>query len=108
MLDNLEHDALFDVARTLKAEHIEARLRGEGGRGFLLESSGGIEENNLDGRLSKGPSSLISTTAPSPATTLLADLSHYVCPDIDIISTSTVHQSVQHIDFSLKIRPGRA
>jgi hypothetical protein len=54
MLDNLEHDALFDVARTLKAEHVEARLRGEGGRGFLLESSGGIEEDNLDGRLSKG------------------------------------------------------
>lgn len=25
-------------------------------------------------------------------------------PDIDILSTSVVHQSVQHIDFSLKIQ----
>ncbi len=26
------------------------------------------------------------------------------CAEIDIISTSAVHQSVQHIDFSLKIQ----
>lgn len=26
-------------------------------------------------------------------------------PDVDIISTSSIHQSVQHIDFSLKITP---
>ena len=27
----------------------------------------------------------------------------YVCPDVDIISTSSIHQGVKHIDFSLKI-----
>jgi nicotinate-nucleotide pyrophosphorylase len=25
--------------------------------------------------------------------------------DVDIMSTSSAHQSVQHIDFSLKIKP---
>jgi len=46
-------------------------------RKFLLETSGGIEEGNLRSR------------AVNP---------------IDILSTSAVHQSVQHIDFSLKIQ----
>jgi len=27
-----------------------------------------------------------------------------LCSEIDILSTSVVHQSVQHIDFSLKIQ----
>ncbi|BFZ56370.1 nicotinate-nucleotide diphosphorylase (carboxylating) [Savitreella phatthalungensis] len=43
---------------------------------FLLECSGGLTESNLDG---------------------------YLTNDIDIYSTSSVHQSVQHVDFSLKI-----
>lgn len=32
-----------------------------------------------------------------------ADRSHVLVPDIDIISTSAVHQGVPHVDFSLKI-----
>ncbi|KAF9226630.1 nicotinate-nucleotide diphosphorylase [Gyrodon lividus] len=48
-----------------------------GKRKFLLESSGNITEANLHQR---------------------------VINDIDILSTSAVHQSVQHIDFSLKIQ----
>jgi len=47
-----------------------------GKRHFLLESSGNITESNLRERAIEG---------------------------IDILSTSAVHQSVQHIDFSLKI-----
>ncbi|KAG4303680.1 hypothetical protein PCANB_000020 [Pneumocystis canis] len=43
---------------------------------FLLECSGGITEENVH---------------------------EFVCNDIDILSTSSIHQSVQHIDFSLKI-----
>ena len=43
---------------------------------FLLECSGGLTEANL---------------------------TEYLAPDIDIYSTSSIHQSVQHIDFSLKI-----
>ncbi|KAF8842718.1 nicotinate-nucleotide diphosphorylase [Paxillus ammoniavirescens] len=46
-------------------------------RKFLFESSGNITEANLHQR---------------------------VINDIDILSTSAVHQSVQHIDFSLKIQ----
>jgi hypothetical protein len=30
---------------------------------------------------------------------------HGLLADIDILSTSAVHQSVQHVDFSLKIQP---
>jgi len=51
--------------------------RWAGKRKFLLETSGGIDESNLRSR------------AVNP---------------IDILSTSAVHQSVQHIDFSLKIQ----
>jgi len=50
-----------------------------GKRKFLFESSGNITESNLKER---------------------------AINDIDILSTSVVHQSVQHIDFSLKIQMG--
>lgn len=45
---------------------------------FLIEVSGGITEDNIE---------------------------QHLCDDVDILSTSTVHQSVSHIDFSLKIQP---
>ncbi|EIW82358.1 nicotinate-nucleotide diphosphorylase [Coniophora puteana RWD-64-598 SS2] len=48
-----------------------------GKRSFLFESSGNITEANLCER---------------------------AIPEIDILSTSAVHQSVQHIDYSLKIQ----
>jgi len=48
-----------------------------GKRKFLFETSGNITESNLQDR---------------------------AINDIDILSTSVVHQSVQHIDFSLKIQ----
>ncbi|KIO29036.1 hypothetical protein M407DRAFT_173539 [Tulasnella calospora MUT 4182] len=70
MLDNLEGEELYAVARSL-------RQKWEGKRKFLIETSGGIDENNLKER---------------------------AVNDIDILSTSAVHQSVQHIDFSLKIQ----
>ncbi|KAJ6515682.1 Quinolinate phosphoribosyl transferase [Mycena sanguinolenta] len=53
------------------------RKKWAGKRKFLLETSGNITENNLQER---------------------------AINDVDILSTSTVHQSVQHIDFSLKIQ----
>ncbi|KAH8830380.1 Quinolinate phosphoribosyl transferase [Flagelloscypha sp. PMI_526] len=55
------------------------RLREKWGkeRKFLFETSGNITEANLQQR---------------------------AIPEIDILSTSVVHQSVQHIDFSLKIQ----
>ncbi|KAJ7284025.1 Quinolinate phosphoribosyl transferase [Mycena rebaudengoi] len=53
------------------------RKKWEGKRKFLLETSGNITEDNLKER---------------------------AINDVDILSTSSVHQSVQHIDFSLKIQ----
>ena len=29
----------------------------------------------------------------------------YVCEDVDVVSTSSIHQGVKHVDFSLKIVP---
>ncbi|GBE80015.1 Quinolinate phosphoribosyl transferase [Sparassis latifolia] len=55
----------------------ELREKWSGKRKFLFESSGNITETNLQER---------------------------AINEIDILSTSVVHQSVQHIDFSLKIQ----
>ncbi|KAI5361651.1 putative quinolinate phosphoribosyl transferase, aldolase-type TIM barrel [Septoria linicola] len=60
-------------------------LKDKWGRGVnaraLVEVSGGLTEDNA------------------------AD---YVCDDIDIISSSSIHQGVKHIDFSLKVIPKEA
>ncbi|KAG0642902.1 Quinolinate phosphoribosyl transferase [Tuber brumale] len=70
MLDNFTGDGLKASAASLK------KRWGEKGRQVLLECSGGLTEDNVEG---------------------------YLCNDIDIISTSSIHQSTQHVDFSLKI-----
>lgn len=54
MLDNLEGEALLGAAKTLKEEWRESQKTGKVGKGFLIESSGGVEEGNLKGRLSNG------------------------------------------------------
>lgn len=87
MLDNIEGDHLVQVARKLKEKW-------NGKRKFLFESSGNITEVNLQERAINGkkvPSHLLSQKLMFPT-------------EIDILSTSVVHQSVQHIDFSLKIQ----
>jgi nicotinate-nucleotide pyrophosphorylase (carboxylating) len=48
-----------------------------GGR-VLVEVSGGLTEENVEG---------------------------FVGPDVDIVSTSSIHQGVKHVDFSLKVVP---
>ncbi|GFZ45104.1 Nicotinate-nucleotide pyrophosphorylase [carboxylating], partial [Saitozyma sp. JCM 24511] len=58
------------------AKELKDKWRGK--REFLIETSGGIVEGGLTSR---------------------------VGPHIDILSTSAVHQSCQHVDFSLKIQP---
>ncbi|KAI0048021.1 nicotinate-nucleotide diphosphorylase [Auriscalpium vulgare] len=58
------------------ASRLRARWNGTGKR-FLLETSGGITDANLSER---------------------------AINEIDILSTSVVHQSTQHIDYSLKIQ----
>lgn len=87
MLDNMEGDELVRVARSLKQKW-------KGQRKFLFESSGNITEANLHERAINGKldSQMVFTN------------DWFLIPEIDILSTSAVHQSVQHIDFSLKIQ----
>jgi len=73
MLDNFTPDGVRVAAANLKRRWAE---KGKGKGSFLVEVSGGLTETNVGG---------------------------YVCEDIDIISTSSIHQSTQHVDFSLKI-----
>lgn len=76
MLDNMDGDELVQNARRLRE-----RLGGE--HRFLLESSGGITLQTLaDGHVNNGACMLTA---------------------IDIVSTSAIHQSTQHVDYSLKI-----
>ncbi|KAI9722902.1 MAG: hypothetical protein M1812_001350 [Candelaria pacifica] len=58
------------------AKNLKVKWGSVKGRGPLIEVSGGLTEENVE---------------------------PYVCDDIDIISTSSVHQGVKHVDFSLKI-----
>lgn len=54
-------------------------LKERWGKGrYLIEVSGGLTEENV------------------------AD---YVCDDIDVISSSSIHQGTKHVDFSLKVIP---
>lgn len=59
-------------------DSVAARLKSRwaGTHRFLLEVSGGLNEHNL---------------------------TNYVSENVDIISTSSIHQGVPHLDFSLKI-----
>nr|OQO16224.1 hypothetical protein B0A51_15492 [Rachicladosporium sp. CCFEE 5018] len=49
-----------------------------GGGRMLIEVSGGLTEGNVES---------------------------YVCDDVDIISSSSIHQGTRHVDFSLKVVP---
>ena len=69
MLDNFEGAAVKIAARNLKE-------RWMGKRKFLVEVSGGLNEENIE---------------------------DFVCQDVDVVSTSSIHQGVPHVDFSLKI-----
>lgn len=87
MLDNMEGEELVSVARRLKEKW-------KGQRKFLFESSGNVTEQNLQARAIQGMSHLRPHCIPP----------HHLFEEIDILSTSAVHQSVQHIDFSLKLQ----
>ncbi|ERS99986.1 nicotinate-nucleotide diphosphorylase (carboxylating) [Sporothrix schenckii ATCC 58251] len=58
------------------AASLRQRWAAKGHSAFLIEVSGGLTADNIDA---------------------------YVCNDVDIISTSYIHQGVPHVDFSLKI-----
>ncbi|RIB17798.1 Quinolinate phosphoribosyl transferase, partial [Gigaspora rosea] len=69
MLDNFNGENLSSCAKSLKQKWTNKK--------FLLESSGGITEENV---------------------------TEFFCPDIDILSLGCLSQGVKHVDFSLKIR----
>ncbi|KAL9085946.1 MAG: hypothetical protein Q9159_004446 [Coniocarpon cinnabarinum] len=63
-----------DMRRT--AKRLKEETKGPGGGGFLIEVSGGLTEENVR---------------------------EFVCDELDVISTSSIHQGVKHVDFSLKV-----
>lgn len=73
MLDNFTPEGVREAARQLKDEW-DAKGKPRGS--FLVEVSGGLREDNV------------------------AD---FACEDVDILSTSSIHQGVGIVDFSLKV-----
>lgn len=78
----IEAGADIVMLDNMEGEHLvsvarKLKEKWAGKRKFLFETSGNITETNLQ---------------------------EHAVNDIDILSTSVVHQSVQHIDFSLKIQ----
>ncbi|KAI4260007.1 MAG: hypothetical protein LQ352_000503 [Teloschistes flavicans] len=90
MLDNFSGEELQETARRLKERFSLGRSLGDGDkrkakngevkeeekREFLIEVSGGLTEENVG---------------------------QYVCEWVDLLSTSSIHQGVKHVDFSLKV-----
>ena len=74
MLDNFPPADVAAVARRLRARWGGPAAAEK--RSFLLELSGGLHQGNLDGWNGDG---------------------------VDVVSSSSVHQGVPHVDFSLKI-----
>jgi nicotinate-nucleotide pyrophosphorylase (carboxylating) len=69
MLDNFTPEGVREAAKGLKEQWA-------GKASFLIEVSGGLNEENAAG---------------------------YTCEDVDILSTSSIHQGVGIVDFSLKV-----
>ena len=86
MLDNFDGEGLKAAATSLKG-------RWQGKRQVLLECSGGLTEGNVAEYINNG-----IRTKPIGSS---AHANWFA--DIDIISTSSVHQGVPHVDFSLKV-----
>ncbi|SCV71879.1 BQ2448_4573 [Microbotryum intermedium] len=77
MLDNFTPSELNQAARELR-EDAENVIGEKGGKRCLVEVSGGLTEENMQDSL---------------------------CPHVDILSTSSIHQGTSIVDFSLKIQP---
>lgn len=74
MLDNFTAEGVKAAAMQLKDEWAS---KGKPRGSFLIEVSGGVNESNA---------------------------ASYACPDVDILSTSSIHQGVGVLDFSLKVK----
>lgn len=87
MLDNFTPEQISKSAVMLKQKY--------GSNKFLIEVSGGLTEENLASHVFEGLSIV-------NALLLVMDFSSDIL-GVDILSTSSAHQSVQHVDFSLKV-----
>ena len=78
MLDNFSPEGVRDAARQLKEKWRQpgSASASASSRSFLIEVSGGLNESNA---------------------------ALYACPDVDILSTSSIHQGTGIVDFSLKV-----
>ena len=86
MLDNFTGEGLKVAGRSIKQ-------RWNGKREVLLECSGGLTEDNVREYICNGELVMGCVRKRGVLTVV----------DVDIISTSSVHQGVPHIDFSLKV-----
>ncbi|KAM0791148.1 hypothetical protein ACM66B_005633 [Microbotryomycetes sp. NB124-2] len=84
MLDNFTPQGIRDAARELKQDWT-SKTAGKDGyesggvvKRCLIEVSGGLTEENM---------------------------AESLCPDVDILSTSSIHQGTSFVDFSLKVQP---
>lgn len=94
MLDNFGADQMKAAARTLKERWVE------GGGGGVRAKPGGAGKEGQDGAGSRANRSfLIEVSGGLTAANVL----DFVCDDVDVISTSAIHQGVPHVDFSLKV-----
>lgn len=75
MLDNFNGEEVIQAVKGLKS-HFASAVAGEK-KNFLIEVSGGLTESNIK---------------------------EYANAGVDVLSTSSIHQGVPHIDFSLKIQ----
>lgn len=73
MLDNFTAEGVRVAARQLKTDWA---AKGKPAGTFLIEVSGGLTEHNA---------------------------ASYLCDDVDILSTSSIHQGTPTVDFSLKV-----
>lgn len=93
MLDNFTPAELKVAAKALREDWVQSAGTGAGKR-CLVEVSGGLTEENMEESLCHGSSFLRCEIALLIART-----------DVDILSTSSLHQGVSTVDFSLKIQP---
>lgn len=90
MLDNFTGEGVKVAAKSLKQ-------RWEGKRQFLVEVSGGVTLDNAEEYVTNGKSVHVVLSLLGGFT------DRHARADIDIISTSAIHQGVSHVDYSLKI-----
>lgn len=95
MLDNFSAEEMKVAARTLKEQWVEGvGVRSKDGK----EGSAGTDDK--EGKWKRGKREFLIEVSGGLTE---ANVRDFVCDDVDVISTSAIHQGVAHVDFSLKI-----